>query len=168
MKRNYYVGQRFTANISGKDVKGKIQIENGVIYLCQNEKDGFQPSSHSMFGYKYAWNIKDGSDEELVKNQVKDLVLITNVIEYKDWQVGDRLELHDEILEVIFRSGELTVLKNGDNEATTNYTCDELYEHGARLFIPEVTKKTSKVVELTLAQIATKFNISVEELRVKD
>lgn len=170
MKRKYFVGQRFTAIIDGKSVEGKIQIEDGNIFLCQDKSDGFSPNNNDTLGYKCSWRVNDGSDRELIANQVRDLVLSNNANEYKDWQVGDKVKIGDYFAKVIFRSGELVVLKNlEDGMATANFTCDELYEDGARLQTTEIcVEETSKVVELTLAQIANKFDIPIESLRVKD
>jgi len=52
------VGTPFAACIDSDLIKGKIQKENGIIYLCQNEKNG--SSCNDRLGYKYAWAIEDG------------------------------------------------------------------------------------------------------------
>lgn len=84
---------------------------------------------------------------------------------YKDWQVGDKVTDGIRAWEVIFRSGELVVCKNECDQATSNYTCDELYNSGCRLVAdPEPEDET---VELTMDEIAEKVGIPVEKLRIK-
>ena len=51
------VGTPFAACIDSDLIKGKIQKENGIIYLCQNEKNG--SSCNDRLGSKYAWAIED-------------------------------------------------------------------------------------------------------------
>lgn len=83
---------------------------------------------------------------------------------YKDWQVGDKMTKYGPIWEVIFRAGELVVCKS-KNKATGVYTCDQLYDYGFRLVAdPEPEDET---LELTLDEIAEKFGIKPENLRIK-
>ena len=63
---------------------------------------------------------------------------------YMDWQVGDRVcdnEHRNASREVIFRSGELVVMKTDANTACSNYTCDELFGCGYRLVLTDIEQK---------------------------
>ena len=67
--------------------------------------------------------------------------------------------------EIIFRSGELVVAKlNGS--ASKNYTCDEFYELGYRLDIEPLSEE-KKTVEISMDEIAEKWGISKDQLRIK-
>ena len=169
-------GRLFSAKINGDKVTGRIRVENERVYLCQNKRDGM-PCKNRL-GYKYSWGVDDGSEEKLARNNVSCFKLTPSTAEeieqYKDWQVGDVLELLDEYEkdfderhEVIFRSGELVVLKNRDGEASENYTCDQLYKYGFRLAPPKIEEDEEEVT-LTMGEIADKFGIPVDKIRIKN
>jgi len=73
------VGSKFTAYIDDTDgdtkptqVSGRIQKEDGRIYLCQNNHYG--EGCKNKLGYKCSWNIGDGLVEYLDEDyQVTDL-----------------------------------------------------------------------------------------------
>lgn len=107
-------GLRFYAKIKGSDVEGKITVEDGYVYLCQNELDGLDCTNKR--GYKYSWRVGIGDKTGLSINNVYNLKIFNltqkDIYEYKDWQVGDVVKLldeyekeFDEVYEVIFRSG---------------------------------------------------------------
>ena len=66
---------------------------------------------------------------------------------YRDWQVGDKVHIIDnhvcweELVEVIFRSGELVVCKDSDNNATETKTCEQLYREGGRLVLTDIERQ---------------------------
>lgn len=168
-------GRFFSAKIYEDEVIGRIRVENEQVYLCQNKRDG--KDCENKMGYKYSWRVGSGEKEELTNEYVYDFKLTPLTSEYiekyKDWQVGDVVELldehekeFDERHKVIFRSGELVVLKNKDGEASENYTCDQLYKYGYRLFQPEMEEE--KITELTMDEIAKKFGIPVDKIRIKN
>ena len=120
-------------------------------------------------GYKYSWIVSDDGDVKLSTFDVEDLILLgmtaAEIEAYKDWQVGDKVTNGINDWEVIFRSGKLVVCEKGDGCASTNHTCDELYDDGFRLVAdPE---PEDEMVELTLDEIAEKFGIKPENLRIK-
>lgn len=169
-------GLRFSAKIKGSDVEGKITVEDGDVYLCQNEFDGLDCTNKS--GYKYSWRVGIGDKTDLSLNNVYDLKIFNltqkDIDEYKYWQVGDVVKLldeyekeFDELHEVIFRSGELVVLKNKDGEASDNYTCDQLHKYGFRLVPPKIEEDKEEVI-LTKEEIAEKFGIPVDKIRIKN
>lgn len=168
-------GRRFRCKIEGTPVKGKIRVEdNDSVYLCQNERRG--DDARDKYGYKYSWSVLSGSNKELTYSDVSDFVLFPStpdeIESYKDWQVGDKVRLTASTVpyflapygEIIFRSGELVVAKlNGS--ASKNYTCDEFYELGYRLDIEPLSEE--KTVEISMDEIAEKWGIPKDQLRIK-
>ena len=78
--------------------------------------------------------------------------------------MGDKLRNGDgDEAEVIFRSGELVVLKNSIGRASMNYTLDELFERGFRLIVEE-----ENLVELTLEDVAKLKGVSVDRIRIME
>lgn len=58
-------GKKFKANIHNIPVEGRIQVEKGSIYLCQDVSNG--SSCEDKLGFKYSWHIGDGSEVALTK-----------------------------------------------------------------------------------------------------
>lgn len=53
-------GQKFTATIDGVECEGRVSIEDGRIYFCQNEERG--TNCRNKFGYKYSYIVfQDGT-----------------------------------------------------------------------------------------------------------
>ena len=160
-------GKKFKASIHNIPVEGRIQVEEGRIYLCQDVSNG--SICEDKLGFKYSWYIGDGSEMTLTKNNVSNLCIRPSTKEeaesFKDWQVGDKLVSGSNIWEVIFRAGELVVCKREEDKATFNYTCDELYRLGFRLvYEPD---PESEIVEVTMDEIAKMKGIPVERLHIK-
>ena len=128
-------GRRFTCKINGVPAIGVITVELNEVYLCQNAVQGLP--CINLRGYKYSWAVCDGVLGNLAFFKVTDFQLRpstkSELDSYKDWQVGDKVTDGSAILSVIFRSGELVVLKGPEGCASGNYTCDELYASGYRL-----------------------------------
>lgn len=61
-------GKSFSAKINGSECIGKIQVENGGVYLCQNEADGEYCSD--KLGYRNSWSVKQGTISDLLQNEV--------------------------------------------------------------------------------------------------
>ena len=168
-------GRRFRCKIKETPVKGRIRVENGNVYLCQNKQEGAE--AKCRFGYKYSWDVSSGSDKHLAYNDVSDIVLIPStpdeIESYKDWQVGDKVYCKEDIVipplslygEIIFRSGELVVPKFNDR-APYVFTCNELYKRGYRLDIEPLSEE-EKTVEISMDEIAEKWGISKDQLRIK-
>lgn len=160
-------GREYTAKIYGDAVSGRIQVENDKVYLCQDVKNG--ADCKDKLGFKHSWGVDNGSPELLAYNDITDFSLTPPTAEaieaYKDWQVGDEITNGKNNYVVIFRSGDFVVCKNWKNEASTNYTCVELYRHGYRL---KVDPQEETPVELTMDQIAERFNIPVSNLKIKE
>ena len=56
-------GLNFKANIDGTPSEGRIQVENGMVYLCQDKKDG--ADCQDKLGFRYSWRIRKGSPEDM-------------------------------------------------------------------------------------------------------
>jgi hypothetical protein len=129
------------------------------------------------YGYKYSWNVSSGSKEYLAYNHISDFVLIPStpdeIESYKDWQVGDKIRCDAGVAsltlglygEIIFRCGELVVAKFRDC-ASPNFTCDDLHRVGYRLDI-ETLSEEEKTIEISMDEIAEKWGISKDQLRIK-
>lgn len=68
-------GDGFTAEIQGVMCEGKVYKRYRTIFLCQNLKNGGWVSD--IYGYKYSWNILNGSNANLVKEYVTNLKIIS-------------------------------------------------------------------------------------------
>ena len=66
-------GWNFSAVISNQNCEGVIQVEDNVVYLCQNVVPGSAPND--CLGYKYGWDVTIGSPNNLHVSNVKNLIL---------------------------------------------------------------------------------------------
>ena len=164
----------FKAKIDGNDATGRIRVENERVYLCQDKVWGTPPKN--CLGYRFGWFVSKGTPEDLKEMNVTDFRLMTQeeAEGYNDWHVGDEIEDEDGIFaEIIFRSGELVVTKDGDNQAGANATCDELYyDRECRLRLPDgqleaLEAGRASVREVTMDEIAEKFGVPVGDLKIK-
>ena len=161
-------GRRFKCKIDGDCVKGKIQVEENRVFLCQNIKNGGVCTN--KLGYEYSWYVETGSEYHLLSYGISNFKLIDmtkeDIENYKDWQVGDKI-IHEEGFKskIIFRSGELVVFKHDNGYASGNYTVKELYDEGWRL---DETPIEEPIIEMTMEEIAKLKGIPVEKLRIKD
>lgn len=67
-------GKEFRCRIDGEECFGKITIEDGNAYLCQNKKNG--ANCNNKNGFKYSWAINNCKAVRLIGNRVTDFVLI--------------------------------------------------------------------------------------------
>lgn len=155
-------GRRFRAKINGAECVGRIRVEYGRVFLDGKDK----------LGFNYYWGVGDGCEYSLSANNVTDLQLLgmtaTEIDAYKDWQVGDKVSRPDvdgpDVMEVILRNDKVVICEDAEERAAV-FTCNELYNEGYRLVAdPEPDDDT---VELTLDQIADKFGIETDKLRIK-
>lgn len=159
-------GRKFSAKIKGTYVEGLIRVEDGSAYLCQNKKDG--TDCDDKLGYIFSWQVGNGSRDALVDTGITDLrlypITAEQIEDYKNWQIGDKITDGIDTLEVIFRSGELVVCKDSDDDATSNYTCNELHKCGYRLV---VEPEKEEIIEVTMDEIAKMKGVPVERLHIK-
>jgi hypothetical protein len=66
-------GRRFSAIINGIKCEGRISVERGIVYLCQNKKDGNR--CRNSKGYDYSWNCNSGTIDALKNVHVSDFKL---------------------------------------------------------------------------------------------
>ena len=69
---------------------------------------------------------------------------------YMDWQEGDKATDPNEkwndsaYKEIIFRSGELVICKDGNGDISGGYTCGQLHRLGYRLVLTDIEKKKAE------------------------
>lgn len=131
----------YKAVIDGVDDRGRI---------CANGKDVYLRSDVKGLPV-VSW---DDIERGFAGKEVKGFEIVPRDPEtYRDWQVGDKVskeEHRNACFEVIFRSGELVVMKTNANTACSNYTCDELFGCGYRLVLTDIERQIieeKKVVE---------------------
>lgn len=64
------VGSKFTGTLSGTSVSGRVQKEDGCIYLCHDVRECSGGRANDRLGYEYSYNIGDGTHEELQNEDV--------------------------------------------------------------------------------------------------
>ena len=104
-------------------------------------------SSHIIddHGGEYrAFIDKDGS----LSNGIRDFEIVPRDPEtYRDWQVGDKATDPNEkwndsaYKEIIFRSGELVICKDGNGDISGGYTCGQLHRLGYRLVLTDIERQ---------------------------
>lgn len=164
-------GRRFKCKIEGDYVEGKIQVEDGYVYLCQNIKKG--DSCKDKLEYLFSWIVDTGSKDDLIINGITEFEFINmtkeDIENYKDWQVGDKIvNLNGIKGEIIFRSGKLVVFENENGYASGNYTVKELYDSSWRLD----AQPEEEVVEIDYDEafkiLANVKGVTTEQVRIKE
>lgn len=94
MSTNYIAGQYFSANISGTWCKGKVQVDKGRVYLCQNKMNGYECSDKLGYKYSFLISFKNYSVEDF---GVRDLILYSEDLldDTKILIVGDIIKFED-------------------------------------------------------------------------
>ena len=164
------IGKNFTAEIEGVSVNGRIQFERDNFYLCQNEKNGSACSD--KLGYKFSWVVCNGSIKEMELGNVKNLVTkgwtAREIEEYKDFQPGDMLinpgTRYDT--RVVHKFEEFLLTSDTDDGRTKLLTADDLYEQGWRVKME--AEEEEEVVELSVAEVASKLGINPKTLKIVD
>lgn len=86
-------GRRFICMIENVVTSGIITVEGGMVYLCQDKKNGC--ACRDKKGYSYSWCVYDGSVTSLSSYNVTNFRLYPltrqEVDAFKDWLVGDKL-----------------------------------------------------------------------------
>jgi len=123
-------GQSFSAKINGSKCIGKIQVENGGVYLCQNEADGEYCSN--KLGYRNSWSVNQGTDSDLLRNEVEDFKLL----ETKE-QVLSRLPKYWAVKgdggSILFKNTLVPFFKKNYNKLYSG-TSDKYYGYDGRNF----------------------------------
>lgn len=133
---------RFRAIVDENTVTGKIERRNSGFILTGDNGFGcvitLYELDNLLRGAKFV--LRDGT------HYVSDFEIVPrNPETYRDWQVGDKVTMKyvgwNEQIEVIFRSGELVVCKDSDNNATETKTCEQLYRERGRLVLTDIEKQ---------------------------
>lgn len=89
--RDLRVGTAVKCEIQGISVVGKIQIENGTYYICQNRKDGCP--CRNQLGFSYSWTINRPTNMETLIN-----CLLENQVTNFELASDDELVLQDRFI----------------------------------------------------------------------
>lgn len=90
-------GREFSAIIGGVEVIGKVTVEDGNVYLCQNKIYGNE--CYNKQGYKYSWAVDKGDHFDLTRNSISCFV-IDSIINEK---LKRRFEYLSEVTGVDFK-----------------------------------------------------------------
>lgn len=168
-----YDNSYFTASIHGVLVEGKVRVENKNIFLCQ-DLIGNHSGCDNRYGYKYVFAVGTGYEFEYSKEAKHVTNFILGLPEskkesFKDWHVGDVLKhnISGDTYTVIFRSGELVICKDSLGCATESYTCEELHKQGCRIQSSNCIAADSRIIEVTLDDIAEMLKVPVNLVKIK-
>ena len=167
-------GRKFSGIIEEMRISdGKVRYRDNSYWLCQNGKNGDNCGAEK-FGYAYSWSVGNGSVDSMKMGAVNKLdfypLTEKEVEEYKDFQIGDKLVCKEDCCydrEVVGIIGDnLVVTKDldGTDDIGINLK-DKLYKNGWRLeYVPEEVP----VVELSVAEVASKLGINPKTLKIVD
>lgn len=112
------VGDSFTAIISNKATEGKIQIQGGVVYLCQNTIIG--AGCTDKLGYDYSWcttDVKDFNIRNLRGADVIDFILKgdrkSRIANFHKDEIAPVVEKKDGLVKVIRIADDLIEFEGG-------------------------------------------------------
>ena len=73
-------GKEFIATIDDIPCRGKILVEEGSVYLCQNMIEGDSPENNNTLGFKYSWMIGIGIKDDLKYYDIENLQLVEELL----------------------------------------------------------------------------------------
>ena len=129
------VNCRFRAKVDGNEVEGRIAVDGDYLRFFYNNGDIY--SIHIPFYWEHG-KVDYFDDFEMVPRDPET---------YRDWQVGDRAtdpneKWNDSVYkEIIFRSGELVICKDGNDDISGGYTCGQLHRLGYRLVLTDIEQQ---------------------------
>lgn len=135
------VNCRYRARIDGNDDYGRVCVENadtGLAFLRSDREDAYVAVWHSDTRDIMGISGCIVTDFEIVPREPET---------YRDWQVGDRATGPNEkwndsaYKEIIFRSGELVICKDGNGDISGGYTCGQLHRLGYRLVLTDIERQ---------------------------
>ena len=158
-------GMKVTCEIMGvKITDAKISRSvDGRVYICQNERDGW--NADDKLGYKYSWGIVNGSVSDLTDNRVTNLKLkiAKDISDIKSYEVGDILVDEDgDRRKVLGICGLVVILSAHDDFETVGWprTTRELMKGGHNF---EEPKDTIIGKELTKTIKGKRYKVVVKE-----
>ena len=129
-------GLRFRATIGNKPQEGIIKVMSDCVMLCFGDED---------YGRLFTFERRDtlSFSAESFRVLPSDFEIVPRDPEtYKDWQVGDKISRNGRVRVIIFRCGEVVLYKDRDDECCSFlYTCEELFNHDARLVLTDIEKR---------------------------
>ena len=168
-------GRKFSGIITGISIPhGKIMYRDNTYWLCQNERIGDNCGAEK-FGYAYSWSVGNGSVASIKVAEVTECKLVPTtekeIEEYTDFQIGDvlvpekdRFSYNREVIAIIGDEIVITKDEDGTDDLRMN-TKDKLYNEGWRL---KYTPEEESIVELSIAEVATKLGIDPKTLKIVD
>jgi len=92
------VGSKVTFIKNGsKPVSGRIQKQDNCIYLCQNSFSGAK--CMDTLGYKYSWNISNGSLENLNNERVEIISIVLDEKFSKSYVLPLRIVINGSVVQ---------------------------------------------------------------------
>ena len=129
------VNCRFRAKIDGKEIEGRIAVDGDYLRFFYSNGDIY---SIYIPCYWEHGKVDYFDDFEIVPRDPET---------YRDWQVGDSATVPNEkrndsaYKEIIFRSGELVICKDGNGDISGGYTCGQLHRLGYRLVLTDIERQ---------------------------
>lgn len=104
-------GKPFLARIQGILCEGKITVENGYIYLCQDIMSG--NLCEERHGYKHSWVVGTKYSLDLEENEVEDLVIIETLKPMTNEEIAklDHNDLYDRFVKIIQTTTDIELLR---------------------------------------------------------
>jgi hypothetical protein len=159
------VGTKVSCKIEGTEVEGKIQIEDGEYFICQDRMDGDR--AENTLGYKYSWvigwPITDGELEaELESHGVTNLKIISQ--EDMMYKEGDILADGFYKRKVLGVCGSVYLMSKVNNfdVCADGWTKQELDEADYKL------KTEEEAEEVTMKEVCAKFGKNVKIKKEED
>jgi hypothetical protein len=134
-------GREFEAEIESKLVRGKITVEHGNVYLCQDSHDGDHCSDKK--GYKYSWVITSSGKVKLSRHNVSNFRLIGEP--YVSAGGDDIWVSNDDVTTVLTSGNNILVTKSDEGSRLINPFTFESVDPTLNLI---ENKQTSKLVTL--------------------
>lgn len=98
-----FKGKKFSCRICGTKTSGTIQVEDGYVYLCQNDELGRACSD--KLGYRCSWYVRDGGARALKYYGVDSFKIIKDEPNNKVAQLNEQsaIGLLKELGYIIFK-----------------------------------------------------------------
>lgn len=167
-----HVGKKFSAIACDIYFEGRIQIQDNLIYLCQNIYNG--TDCKDKLGYKYSFLLCTpiiNNDGEAQANNVTNFKLLLEPweIETSKWELNSILvnTICNQKNKKIFFISDYIVIMGKDDFCLSPQTKLQAYDAGWRL--QKKCKETpSEIKEYTLEDIAKITGTPVDKIRIKD
>lgn len=159
-------GMRVKGKVYGEDFEGMLRIDEvGWVYVCQNVSEGSY--ADDLKGYEYSRCLcRKNDDFEHWDEYITDLESIDEPTELRAMKVGDIVidEFDDKrkVLEVLTNTFMCSFV-NDFTQILGWYTFEEGEKQGWKI----KGQEEEETVELTHEEIAEKFGVDVDKLRIR-